>query len=83
MLFKRQTSEPAGGSSAAVNITKLSPNVIEAPSPTSSPTSSNLFTNWYSKITANVKKRQTFSPKTLLKKALVNTLVYQQNSNLL
>ncbi|KAH0550849.1 hypothetical protein KQX54_020973 [Cotesia glomerata] len=72
MLFKRQTSEPTGGgSSAAVNITKLSPNAIETPSPTSSPTSSNLFTNWYSKITANVKKRQTFSPKTLLKKALL------------
>lgn len=71
MLFRRQTSEPTSGPGGNVNITKITPNSPVQSSPTSGPPPSNLLTQWYTKITTNVKKRQNFSPKTLLKKALV------------
>ncbi|KAK0074857.1 hypothetical protein PV325_002977 [Microctonus aethiopoides] len=71
MLFRRQTSEPTSGPGGTVNITKISPNSPVQSSPTSGPPPSNLLAQWYTKITTNVKKRQNFSPKTLLKKALL------------
>ncbi|KOX69815.1 hypothetical protein WN51_06003 [Melipona quadrifasciata] len=57
MVFRRQTSEPTGS-------------VTKGPSIAHSTSSSGILSNWYSKITTNVKKRQPFSPKSLLKKAL-------------
>ncbi|KZC10125.1 5'-AMP-activated protein kinase subunit gamma-2 [Dufourea novaeangliae] len=60
MLFRRQTSEPTGSVSK-------SPNTSMA----HSTSSSGILSSWYTKITTNVKKRQPFSPKSLLKKALL------------
>ncbi|OAD54647.1 hypothetical protein WN48_06396 [Eufriesea mexicana] len=57
MVFRRQTSEPTGS-------------VTKTPSIAHSTSSSGILSNWYTKITTNVKKRQPFSPKSLLKKAL-------------
>ncbi|PBC28452.1 5'-AMP-activated protein kinase subunit gamma-2 [Apis cerana cerana] len=58
MVFRRQTSEPTGS-------------VTKSPSIAHSTSSSGILSNWYTKITTNVKKRQPFSPKSLLKKALL------------
>ncbi|XP_078052078.1 uncharacterized protein LOC144478206 [Augochlora pura] len=60
MLFRRQTSEPTG------SVAKT-PGTAMA----HSTSSSGILSSWYSKITTNVKKRQPFSPKSLLKKALL------------